>query len=162
MNKRIGDEGEAFAAELLRLRGYRVREIGGNYPVIDLEVEGSSCFRVSVKTSASKRHVRMGREASVGQLRGDDFIFAFMPQLNASFIDLSAGKYDLLIIPGAMARQDALWVHKTYLANSSSSGGTLSGSAGVMVKSYSKRIQQREVWERWIRCLDNWSALPAP
>ncbi|QLQ12144.1 MAG: hypothetical protein HZY74_01035 [Brevundimonas sp.] len=39
MSKDIGDAGEALVASLLRKRGYRVREIGGNYPVIDLEVE---------------------------------------------------------------------------------------------------------------------------
>lgn len=114
MSKVHGDMGEAFVANLLRARGYMVREIGGNFPVIDLEVEGARPFRVSVKTSMSKRHIRLGREASVAQLRDTDFLFALMPRTGDAGLDLGTGAYDLLIVPGAVAREDALHVHRTY------------------------------------------------
>lgn len=160
MSKDIGDAGEALVASLLRKRGYRVREIGGNYPVIDLEVEGSRPFRVSVKTSASKRHVRMGREASVAQLRNDDFVFAILPSPGGSTINLETGDFDLLILPGDMARTDALHVHRTYLAEPGRNGQARSPTAGIMVKEYSHRPPQVEAWARWKEQKDRWDALP--
>jgi len=162
MSKAVGDEGEAFVAELLRGRGYTVHHIGGNYPVIDLEVQASRPFRVSVKTSLSRRHVRMGREASVVQLRQDDYVFALMPIAGSMMTVLQSGGYDLLIIPGDVAREDALHVHRGYLANPSRSGQPRTGGAGVMVKEYSGRPQQRQVWERWLDFREAWSRLPQP
>lgn len=160
LNKVLGDQGEAFAARLLRARGYKVREIGGNYPVIDLEVSGSEDFRVSVKTSRSKRHVRLGSESSVSQLLDTDFVFAFMPKAADHELELEDGQYDLWIVPGAIARKDALWVHRTYLEESSAAGKARSGTAGILVKSYSRRPPQREVWGRWECYLEKWSGLP--
>ena len=163
MNKTAGDEGEAFVAQLLRARGYTVRHIGGNYPVIDLEVDASRPFRVSVKNSLSRRHVRMGREASILQLRDDDYMFALMPMADSAMIVLQpSGGYDLLIIPGHVAREDALYVHRSYLAGPSRSGQPRTGSAGVMIKEYSSRSQQRQVWERWLHYREAWDQLPPP
>lgn len=161
MNKVHGDMGEAFVATLLRGRGYSVREIGGNYPVIDLEVEGAQRFRVSVKTSMSKRHVRLGREASVQQLRDTDFLFALMPKAGDAGLNLDAGAYDLLIVPGAVAREDALHVHRTYFETPTRSGGERKDTAGIIVKEYSGRPPQKEAWARWLRFNNGWSALPA-
>ena len=160
--KKLGEAGEAEVARVLRSRGYTVREIGGNYPVIDLEVDASRDFRISVKTSASKRHVRLGSTASISQLRDSDFVFAIMPQVGGEALSPELKDYDLWIIPGGVARADALWVHETYLALPSRTGAERSGSAGVLVKSYSSRPSQREVWERWARYAGAWSVLPPP
>lgn len=153
----LGDLGEVFAKHLLEKRGYRVTHLGGNYPVIDLEVRASSDFRVSVKTSRSKRHVRMGRESSISQLGDDDFMFAFMPKVGAEDIDLDGGRYDLLILPGAVAREGGLFVHHAYLA-----GRASTGSFGVTVKGESRRAAQIKVWSEFQDYFDRWDLLPAP
>jgi len=162
MSKIHGDMGEAFVANLLRMRGYSVREVGGNYPVIDLEVEGARPFRVSVKTSMSKRHVRLGRESSIAQLRDEDFVFALLPREGNAGLDLRPGAYDLLILPGATARDDALHVHRTYIETPTRSGLERSGTAGVMVKDYSSRPPQKAAWGRWLTFNHGWDALPPP
>lgn len=153
----LGDAGEVLATQLLEARGYPVRLIGGNYPVIDLEVHAQKPFRVSVKTSATKRHVRMGREASLAQLRDDDFMFAFMPPEGAAYIDIDAGRYELLILPGEVAREGGMFVHRTYL-----DGRDVSGSFGVTVKSESRRPPQVETWRRFVTFRDRWDLLPPP
>lgn len=159
MNKPLGDQGEATAARLLRERGYSVREIGGNFPVIDLIVTGESEFRVSVKTSASKQHVRMGRESSVARLLDQDFVFAFMPA-TALPLDLSSGIFRLFILPGRTARCDALHVHQTYLATRSRDGEDRTGVSGIIVKGYSRRPAQAETWKRWQFFENRWDLLP--
>lgn len=153
----LGDAGEAVAVRLLEARGYSVQHIGGNFPVIDLMVDASTPFRVSVKTSGSKRHVRMGKETSIAQLRDDDFLFAFMPALGSGSIDFEAGRYELLILPGPVAREGGLYVHRTYLE-----GRSASGSFGVTVKSESRRAPQVETWRRFSAYRDRWELLPAP
>lgn len=153
----LGDRGEVFAKHLLEKRGYQVTHLGGNYPVIDLEVRASSNFRVSVKTSSSKRHVRMGRESSIGQLGDDDFMFAFMPKVGAADIDFDQGLYDLLILPGAIAREGGLFVHHAYLA-----GRPSTGSFGVTVKGESRRAAQIKIWTEFQDYFDRWDLLPAP
>jgi hypothetical protein len=162
MNKVVGDAGEARVAALLRGRGYDVTEIGGNFPTIDLVVHGSSNFRVSVKTSASKRHVRLGTPKSVSALLDSDFVFAFMPKIGDPTIDLDGGRYDIWIVPGSIARADALWVHQTYLDVRVGEASSSSGNAGILVKSYSRRGPQVETWRRWEGYLDRWDVLPAP
>jgi hypothetical protein len=160
MSKELGDRGEALAAQLLTKRGYQVNHIGGNYPVVDLLISGSTPFRVSVKTSASKEHVRLGTEKSVSNLRDDDFLMAFLPRQHGK-LDLSTGVYRLLIMPAHVARDDALRVHRSYLALRASSGGSHSGNAGIMVKGYSRRPDQIEAWKRWLTFEERWDLLPA-
>jgi hypothetical protein len=160
VNTVVGNDGEAFVAALLRSRGYDVLEIGGNYPVIDLEVRGHSPFRVSVKTSVTKRHVRMGKETSVSPLLDSDFVFALMPKDGRAFLDLGSDDYDLMILPGEVARSGALEVHGAYLAEPGTDCEPRSGSAGVMVKGYSRRPAQTKVWRSWLNYIDAWSALP--
>jgi hypothetical protein len=52
---------------------------------------------------------------SVSALLDSDFVFAFMPKIGDPTIDLDGGRYDIWIVPGSIARADALWVHQTYL-----------------------------------------------
>lgn len=157
MPSSLGEAGEVCAAQLLEARGYRVRHIGGNYPTIDLEVDASTPFRVSVKTSATKRHVRMGRQTSLAQLRDNDFLFAFMPPVGSGEINLDTGHYDLLILPGDVAREGGLYVHRTYVE-----GREATGSFGVTVKSESRRGPQVETWQRFVAYANRWDLLPAP
>ena len=161
MNKRIGDAGEILAAKLLRDKGYAVELIGGNYPVVDLIVHGQSDFRVSVKTSNKKHHVRLGRDTSLEQIRDDDFVFAFLPIEPDQEIGFSGGEYRLLIMPGQMVREDALAVHHAYLASKSTSGVSRTGSAGVMVKGYSNKPIHVQTWVKWMAFEDRWELLPA-
>jgi hypothetical protein len=79
----------------------------------------------------------MGREASIQQLRRDDYVFALMPVAGSGMTVLRPGGYDLLVIPGYVAREDALHIHRSYLEGLSRSGQPRTGSAGVMVKEYS-------------------------
>lgn len=160
MSKELGDRGEALAVQLLTKRGYQVNHVGGNYPVVDLLISCSRPFRVSVKTSGSKQHVRLGTEKSVSNLRDDDFLMAFLPRPSGEF-DLSNGVYRILIIPGLVARTDALHVHHRYLALRGSSGANHSGTAGIMVKGYSRRPDQVEAWKRWLTFEERWDLLPA-
>jgi hypothetical protein len=161
MSKIIGDEGEQVVAKLLQDRGYSVRLIGGNYPVIDLEVDAERPFRVSVKTSASKRHVRMGSPNSLAQLRDDDFLIAILPKIGSGFIDLADNEFEVLIIPGDVARDGGLHVHETYLEEQKAKGKVASGSAGVLVKSYSRRLPQLETWAKFELCANRWDLLPS-
>ena len=161
MSKELGDWGEATAAQLLTKRGYQVDHLGGNYPVVDLLISGASPFRVSVKTSASKQHVRLGTEKSVSNLRDDDFVMAFLPR-GKEPLDLADAVYRLLILPGNVARDDALCVHRNYLAFSRSDGAGRTGNAGIIVKGYSRRLDQVETWKRWLTFEDRWDLLPAP
>lgn len=159
MNKSVGDQGEAFVAELLRRRGYRVREVGGNFPTVDLFVDHPVEFRVSVKTSASRPHVRLGRETSLARLRDDDFVFAIFPKSDVPF-GLSEGGHRLLIIPGGVARDGGLEVHRAYLAGKSADGEKADGAAGVIVKGYSKKPLQQRVWANWLTYENGWHRLP--
>lgn len=52
-------------------------------------------------------------------------------------------------------------VHHSYLALQASSGGNHSGSAGIMVKGYSRRPDQVEAWKRWLTFEERWDLLPA-
>lgn len=161
MNKRIGDAGEILAAKLLQDKGYTVDLIGGNYPVIDLVVRGKSEFRMSVKTSNKKHHVRLGRDTSLEQLRDDDFVFAFLPVEPDQEIGFFDGEYRLLIMPGKMVREDALAVHHAYLASKSNTGVSRTGSAGVIVKGYSKKPIHQTTWAKWMTYEGRWDVLPA-
>lgn len=161
MNKELGDLGEKFSAKLLQERGFNVEHLGGNYPVVDLLVAGSSSFRVSVKTSLSKQHVRLGKEKSVSSLQNTDFVLAFLPPIG-TLLDFDSNAYRTLILPGMMARNDAIHVHRSYLAKKSNTGLDRSGNAGILIKGYSRRVEQVETWKRWMEFEDRWDILPNP
>ena len=161
MSKLIGDAGEVLAADLLGQRGYQVELIGGNYPVVDLIVRGKPEFRVSVKTSRTKYHVRLGRDTSLAQLRDNDFVFALLPTVPNGEIGFAPGKFRTLILPGRMVREDGLAIHNAYLQGKLKNGGTPSGSAGVMVKGYSRKPIHQQTWSKWMTFEDRWDLLPS-
>ncbi|WP_421791056.1 hypothetical protein [Hyphobacterium sp.] len=150
-----------MARDLLVSRGYRVALIGGNYPVIDLIATGREEFRVSVKTSRTKHHVRLGRDTSVEQLQDNDFVFAFLPAEPNTEIGFEVPHYRLLTIPGGIARNDALAIHREYLNGKTPSGDKRKNTAGVMVKGYSRKPIHVTTWARWLNYEDCWDLLPA-
>jgi hypothetical protein len=155
-NKELGDRGEAFAAELLAARGYTVTMLPTNFPTYDLEVSrGATTFLVSVKASRDREHVRLGTRASVERLEEGNFVMALLPKTKAK-IFLADDGYRLLVIPAKVAREDALHVHDTYCAMKGHDKGY-----SIMVKGYSRRQQQREVWARWKQYEDGWDFLPS-
>lgn len=160
MSKLIGDAGELLVEQLLKDKGYQPEQLPPNYPVVDLTVNASPPFRVSVKTSKAKHHVRLGRDTMLEQLPDNDFVFALMPRDPNGQIGFHTGQYRLLILPGDMVRNDGLAIHNAYLQGKLKSGGVPSGSAGVMVKGYSKKPIHQTTWTKWMTYENRWDLLP--
>lgn len=157
--KAIGDEAERFASRLLVEHGYSSSLLATNYPTFDLEVFGSESFFVSVKASAEKQHVRLGSRRSARGLVNGSFVFAFMPVPGTNSLSLEGGGYRLLIVPGDVARDDSIALADSYAVHRG-----IEGEYGysLMVKGYSKRTHQVEVWARWASYEDAWHLLPPP
>lgn len=156
-SKDLGDAGELFAKQLLETKGYEVvllEDIRRNAPTYDLEVSrGGSNFKVSVKTSRSKQHVRMGQRRSVLRLTEGNFLFAFLP-VDGHEIEFEEGKYRLWIIPAVVAKDDGLRVHDKYWDDRDGDKDKFS----VMVKGYGNH--HREIWGRWRSYEEAWNLLP--
>ena len=152
--KELGNIGERHAADLLSLRGYSVLALPTNAPTYDLHASrNDSSFFVSVKVSREKQHVRLGSRSSVAKLSVGNFVFAFLPIAGAALDSLDAGKYTLLILPAAVARDDSLRVHDAYWA-AKGTGVNFS----VMVKGYGRH--HKEIWPNWMSYADAWHLLP--
>ena len=156
-SKDLGNRAESVAQLLLRERGYSADLHRINNPVYDLVVDASTRFNVSVKASRTRQHVRLGSLRSVEQLSDGNFVFAFMPSLGRKEISLSNGGYRLFIIPAAIARDDGIAVRDSYLKHR---GLDQSYSYSLMVKGYSKRSHQVQVWSRWAQYEGAWHLLP--
>ncbi|MCA9232511.1 MAG: hypothetical protein KDA57_17815 [Planctomycetales bacterium] len=157
--KKLGDEAEVYAARLLSERGYSPSLLPTNYPTFDIEVNGRVSFNVSVKASAEKQHVRLGARRSAKGLTAGSFVFAFMPVPGSKVLTLKKGGYRLLIVPGDIARDDAIALADSYAIHRG-----IEGEYGysLMVKGYSKRPHQVEVWARWAKYEEAWGQLPKP
>ena len=128
----IGRQAEDLAADLLRQRGFAVRNLNEerlNYPLYDLAVKNGNEILVSVKCARAKRELRVGSPQMLREMRDDCVVMAFLPVSKSKEIEFSPGGYEVLIIPGCIAREDGLAVHNHYIA-------THPGSAdhSVMVK----------------------------
>ena len=156
--KFLGDAAEEFVARLLSDRGYSASLLPTNYPTYDIHVVGSSEFFISVKASASKQHVRLGSRRSVERLTSDSFVFALMPIPGNRELVLCEGGYRLLIIPGDVAKNDSIALSESYAAHRG-----IAGEYGysLMVKGYSKRQHQVEVWSKWASYEDAWASIPS-
>jgi hypothetical protein len=162
-----GDRAETLAADLLRLRGYEVRNLNErrpNYPTYDLETTGAdSTFRISVKARRNVWQINVGKEPAVRRLADDSYVMAFMPEEHGTEIDLDAGRYKLLIVPGNIAREEGLHIHHIYLASPKRDGTPRSPNAGIIVKVNGVTEANRETFRRWLETYeDAWSILPAP
>ena len=129
----LGDRAEAFAETLLVSRGFHVVNLNKpkrNHQLFDLAAskDGRS-VRVSVKSDRRLRQVSLGPPSTLAQLPDDVVVMAFLPIRKGVEIRFESGDFELLIIPGAVARNEGLAVHKHYVA-------THPGSADhrVMVK----------------------------
>lgn len=157
----IGFRGEQFVRNLLEHHGYAVEMMPPGFKTVDLVAKGADrSFRVSVKTSNKRRHVRMGPEPSICELLDSDFLFALMPKRDKEELRFSADGYDLFIIPGRDAREDGLRVHHSWLSQPKRDGTPRSGSFGVTVKGYSRSEVQRDVWGKWEAFCEAWHLLP--
>ena len=115
---RIGRAAEDKAAALLEARGFSVRNMNDlipNHPVYDLEATRDGCMlRVSVKAARAKREIRLGKVESLSQVRDKDLVMLFLPIRKGVEISLEEGGYELLLVPGGIARDDAIDAHLHY------------------------------------------------
>lgn len=155
----LGDEGEEYACELLRARGWTTRRLGLS-KLVDIEAsrDGRTVF-ISVKTSRTKQHARLGPLSIVRQFRDEHVYMILLPAEKLGAIQLSPGGYKLLIVPGRMAREDALYVTETYLSEPKRDGTRRKDTGSVMVKGYSTRPVQKEAWARWLMFQERWDIL---
>ena len=158
-SKDLGDHAESVAQLLLHEHGYTADLHRINNPVYDISVEATRHFNVSVKASRTQQHVRLGSLKSVMQLSAGNFVFAFMPALGRKEISLADGGYRLFIIPAEIARDDGIAVRNSYLELK---GKDQSYSYSLMVKGYTKREHQVQVWSQWAQYESAWHLLPPP
>ena len=155
----IGRQAETLAESLLRERGFKVRNLNeerSNNPLYDLiAVKNRNEIAISVKCARANRQLRVGSPRMLKQMRDDCVVMAFLPTEKGREIEFCPGGYDLLIIPGRIARDEGLELHKHYVK-------THPGSAdhSVMVKDKvdrSERTRSGEVFKRWRdQYLDRW------
>jgi len=154
-NKELSDFTESFAKRLLEQRGYTVGILKTANQTYDLTVTGGTrSFLVSVTVSRNKQQVQLGDRPAVNRLGDGNFVFAFM-SADDEDIQFTENSYRLLIIPSSVAKEDGLNVHDSY----SESRGT-EYNFSVMVKGYTKRQLEIDVWTRWQSYADAWDSLP--
>jgi hypothetical protein len=123
-SKQLGDDGEDYTLRLLNSRGYTAKKLPINAKTYDLLVEREGrTFFVSVKVSRDKQHVRLGARRSVLGLEAGNFVFAYVPALGGEISSLATSPYSLLILPGELAKTDALTVHDQYWAQKAKVNG---------------------------------------
>jgi hypothetical protein len=160
----IGEQAETLAADLLRQRGFAVRNLNEerfHYPLYDLvAVKNGNEILVSVKCARAKRELRVGSPQMLRKMRDDCVVMAFLSVSKSKEIEFSPGGYEVLIIPGRVAREEGLAVHDHYIA-------TRPGSAdhSVMVKDKidrNERTRSGAVFKSWHeRFLNTWSTFDA-
>jgi hypothetical protein len=114
----IGRQAEDLASNLLAQRGFNVRNLNderANYPLYDLvaEREGHETL-ISVKCARAKRELRLGGPNRLEQLSDECVVMAFIPFTKGQDISFGEGGYQLMIIPGCIARDEALAAHHHY------------------------------------------------
>jgi hypothetical protein len=160
----IGTLAETFAESLLAQRGFEVCNLNkeqSNYPLYDLAVvKNRKKILVSIKCARAKRELRLGRPRMLAKMGDDCVVMAFLPDEKGKEIEFSYGGYELLIIPGRIARDEALAAHNHY-------GKTHPGSAdhSVMVKDKvdrNERTRSGAVFKSWHeRFLNAWDTFDA-
>ena len=160
----IGRQAETLAESLLLQRGFAVRNLNeerSNNRLYDLvAVKNRNEIVVSVKCARANRQLRLRRPRILDQMRDDCVVMAFLPTERGKEIEFSSGGYEVLIIPGRIARDEALAAHKHYVA-------THPGSAdhSVMVKDKVDRNEHTRsgaVFKSWHeRFLNAWDTFDA-
>jgi hypothetical protein len=83
-----------------------------------------------------------------------------MPAIGAREINFAADGFRLLIIPAEVAREDSMAVRKTYLEWKGYDSESYNYS--LLVKGYSRREHQVEIWRTWTKFEHAWALLPKP
>ena len=147
----IGKQAERLAESLLDERGFEVRDLNEerrNNQLYDLvAVKNGSEIKVSVKCARAKRQFRLGTRERLAKLEEDCVVMVFLPTEKGKEIEFSSGGYELLIIPGHIARDETLEMHDHYVK-------THPGSAdhSVMVKDKvdrNERTRSGAVFKSW-------------
>jgi hypothetical protein len=160
----IGKQAETLAASLLIQRGFSVRNLNEerpNNPLYDLNAtKNGNEILVSVKCARAKRQLRVGSPQMLTKMRDDCVVMAFLPAEQDKEIEFCPGGYELLIVPGQVARDEALAAYYHYIA-------THPGSVGhaVMVKDKidrNERTRSGAVFKCWHeRFLNAWDIFDA-
>lgn len=157
-NIKLSVAGEKFVHQSLVRRGYRAELLRRNYPTYDIRTGSArgECM-VSVKTSKSSQHVRLGKERAIEQLTRGNFVIALMPFDGQEEITIEPGKCRVLVIPAEVAKADGMKVTEEYYAESK----TRKRWGEVIVKGYSSKRSHPQVWAHWIaEFSDAWHLLP--
>ena len=164
---RIGDAGEAEALRLLTKRGYtgwNLNDRQRNTWTYDLEVNSArGKVLISVKTARAKRDVSLGRPRSLERLADDAFLMILMPVAKGKEIRLSPGGYHLLIVPGRVARDEALSMHYDYWGEEVAKAAENTVRVKDEVNRPGSRSRAGDVFASWNqRFRDAWHILPEP
>ena len=160
----IGREAEDLASSLLSARGFAVRNLNderNNYPLYDLVASKAGVeILISVKCARAKRELRLGNPHMLQQLADTSVVMAFLPAYKGKEIGFALGDYELMIIPGYIARDEALAAHQHYAIFHPGSA-----SHSVMVKDKVDRnegTRSGAVFMRWHQQFqDAWAILDA-
>lgn len=153
--KQLGDHGEDFTSDLLLSRGFSVQKLPVNAPTYDLVVtRGQTSFRVSVKVSRQKQHVRLGARKSVQGLEAGNFLFAYVPAPGGEIRSLGESAFTLLILPAELVREGSLAIHDKYWHDRQRDPSIFS----VMVKGYDRH--GGPTWTAWQAYREAWHLLP--
>ncbi|MGY3436778.1 MULTISPECIES: hypothetical protein [unclassified Marinovum] len=163
----IGDMGEAEALSLLQGRGYKCENLNDkrrNAWTYDLEIgTARGKFLVSVKTARAKRDISLGRPLSLKRLENDAFMMILMPSGKNQETRFEPGGYHLLILPGQVARDEALSSHYHYWGNDSEKAENNTVRIKDKLDRPGGRSNSGEVFSSWNdRFRDAWHLLPEP
>ena len=159
-----GDQAEAFAAQILTLRGYGVQNLNEtrrNHPFVDLRCLGAGgSFDVSVKSAwSANREVRLGAPHILRQVSDTVFLMILMSAHKGQPMTLTPGGYALWIVLARVAKDEALAAHNHYAAHHPGSTGH-----SVMIKDKldsNPTTRSGAVFQSWQqRFLDAWHLLP--
>ena len=163
----IGDMGEAEALRLLTARGYtgyNLNDRRRNTWTYDLEINSArGKILISVKTARARRDVSLGRPRSLERLADDAFLMILMPAAKKQEIQISPGGYHLLIVPGHVARDEALSMHYDYWGDEITKAAENTVRVKDEVNRPGSRSRAGVVFASWNqRFLDAWHLLPEP
>lgn len=156
----LGQFGEEWVAEQLRLRGYDVQFMPRNAKAVDLGVRGASQFNVQVKCS-DNQHIKFPSLTALDGLKPEDFVIALMPASADREMTFADDAIWVFVIPAAEAQKAARHVHEEYRRDRVARKGVEpKGSYGPTIKFYRNTAwhKQARMWLWPYR--DAWNALP--
>jgi hypothetical protein len=160
----VGRNAEDFAAFLLKQRGFDVSNLNDeqtNYPLYDLAAsKGAEKVKISVKCARATRNICLGKSHILERLDDDCVVMAFLPVSKHEEIKFEPGGYELFVIPGRIAREEALAAHRHYVASY-----PLCANHRVMIRDKIDRTEGTRsgaLFKSWHeRFLDAWDTIDA-